>query len=119
MRINGSSPIFRWLEKYIQLAMVQADMDRDLSPLFDAVPGYIDGPQAHFMMNYVPGRTLGPSDMVIRTGPLFEPFWRLASRSVGYLASYPRKLEILPAERGAEVAWYAGLPYNRNARGYS
>lgn len=110
--INAGSKVLGWLTRYLGYALVYADSSNDIRALFDCVPGYLDGPEAHFHTHYEPGRPLGALDMIIRTNPLFEPFWRRAMESVRHFSEHPRKLELLPARPDAVVVDFAGLPTN-------
>lgn len=114
-QINKATGVFGWMMKYLKLAMIQADMNKSLTLLFDCVPGYIDGPQAYALTHYEPGRPIGLYSMIVRTSPFFEPFWQLAVNNMEYFAARRRKIAVLYSTDDADLAWINGLPYNKNS----
>lgn len=119
VQFDEKNPVFDWLVRYLKFALVQADADDDPGPLFDCVPGYIDGPQAYLLTHYKPGRTTSPAQMILRTSPLFEQFWRYALQHIRYFADYPKNIVILPPADDAFIVWLNGIPYNKNSAGVS
>lgn len=115
VQIDEKNPVFDWLMRYLKFALVQADADDNPAPLFDCVPGYIDGPQAYLLTHYKPGRTINPAQMIFRTSPLFEQFWRYALQHVRYFANYPKNIIILSPADDASIVWLNGIPYNENS----
>lgn len=115
MEINDKKEVYSWLIKYLDLALSQADADGDVSLLFTCVPGYIDGPQAYYMTNYEPGRTIGPSNMQIRTRYPYLGFWEYATGRIGYFRKYPKRLTVMASDDDVEIVWLNDLPYNRKA----
>lgn len=107
---------YHWLDKYINLCLVQADTNDDIHLLFDCVPSYIDGKQAYYTLNYEPGRPVGPSDMIIRTYEPFMKFWKDAIVKVRYFKNYPKRISIESAKKTDVIVWLNGLPYNKRAR---
>lgn len=114
--INEEKEFARWLSKYLDLSITQADTENNISILFDSVPGYIDGPQAYYLTNYEPGRPIGPADMIIRTNRLYESFWEYVKNKVRYFQKFPKKIIILESTTDAEIIWVNNLPYNKNVR---
>jgi hypothetical protein len=115
IEINEKKEIYSWLMKYLDLALSQADADKDTSLLFTCVPGYIDGPQAYYITNYEPGRTIGSSDMEIKTNYHYLKFWEYAINRVEYFKKYPKRIMVLASDNDVEIIWLNGLPYNKKA----
>ncbi len=117
VEINNSKQIFFWIEKYLDLVITQVDNDKDVSLLFTTVPGYIDGPQAHYITNYEPGRTIGPSDMKIKTNYPYLKYWEYAVHKINYFRKYPKKIMVLALNKNEddEIMWLNELPYNKKA----
>lgn len=115
VEINEKSKMHYWLSKYLEYSLTQADAEGDISILFDSVLAYIDGPQAYYITNYEPGRTIGPANMIIRTSRFFEKFWQYALRRISYFTNYPKKIIVLPQHRDAKIIWLNELPYNEKA----
>ena len=115
IEINNEKQIYSWLEKYLDLILTQVDTDEDISLLFASVPGYIDGPQAYYITNYEPGRTIGPSDMKIKTNYQYLRYWEYVKHRVKYFRKYPKKIMILESDDDAEIIWLNDLPYNKKA----
>ena len=114
VRINDEKQIYTWLEKYLDLTLRQTDVDGDISILFKTVPGYIDGPQAYYLTNYKPGRSVGPSNMKIKTNYPYLKYWEYAVRTVRYFREYPKKILVLEShDDDSEITWLDELPYNK------
>lgn len=115
IEINREKQIYSWLEKYLELVITQVDTDEDISLLFASVPGYIDGPQAYYITNYEPGRTIGPSDMKINTNYPYLRYWESVIHRVEYFRKYPKRIIVLAANDDAEIIWLNDLPYNKKS----
>ena len=111
-----NEPMFFWLYKYLRLCIDLADTKQDISVLFDSVPAYIDGPTAYYLLNYEPGRPIGPSDMIIRTSRPYSGFWKSVLEEIRYFKNYPKKIELAPANPDDQIVWMNGLPYNKKAK---
>lgn len=107
---------YDWLFRYIDLCKTYADTTGDISILFNAVPAYISGPQAYYMVNYEPGRPVGPADMMIITSKPFVKFWEAIIKEVRYYKDYPKRVEISIAKSKGRIIWIDRLPYNKTSR---
>ncbi|KEQ57434.1 Sugar-specific transcriptional regulator TrmB protein [Marine Group I thaumarchaeote SCGC RSA3] len=112
--ISGTD-IFIWFEKYLALCIREADSTGEISLLFDCVPAYIDGPHAYYLLNYEPGRPVGPSDMIIRTYKPYEVFWKTVTKEVQYFKKFPKKIWITHSRQEDEIIYQDNIPYNKNA----
>lgn len=108
--------IYDWLLRYLDLCKTYADTTGNVSILFSAVPAYISGPQAYYMINYEPGRPIGPADMIIITCKPFVKFWESVIREIRYFREYPKHIEISIAKSKHNIIWIDSLPYNKTSR---
>ncbi|MGI0021409.1 MAG: hypothetical protein ACRD9Q_00980 [Nitrososphaeraceae archaeon] len=92
IQANRENKFNRWLERYLELCKMQADIKNDISVLFDTVPGYVDGEQAYYLLNYEPGRPIGPANMIIKTYHPFLSFWNDAIKMIRYFKEYPKEI---------------------------
>lgn len=106
----------RWLQKYVELCKTYADTTDDVSVLFSGVQAYISGSQAYYMVNYEPGRPMGPADMIIATYKPFLKFWESVVEEVRYFKDYPKNLEIDLAKTSDKIVWIDRVPYNKKAK---
>jgi predicted transcriptional regulator len=114
--VNNEAGVYSWLVRYIELCKTYTDTTNDTAVLFKTVPAYIDGPQAYYMINYEPGRPVGPADMIIRTYEPYKKFWQSVLGDVRYFKEYPKKVEIAQARATDKVVLLEGVPYNKKAK---
>jgi len=107
---------YDWLLRYLDLCKTYADTTEDISILFNAVPAYISGPQSYYMINYEPGRPVGPADMKIITPKPFVKFWESVINEVHYFKKYPKRVEIDFAKSKGQIIWIERLPYSKTSR---
>jgi len=105
-----------WLLRYLDLCKMYADTTGDTSIIFNTVPAYISGPQSYYMVNYKPGRPIGPADMIISTWKPFVRFWESVIREVRYFSKYPKRIEIAIARSKYKIIWIDRIPYNKTSR---
>lgn len=113
---NKETKFYHWLERYLELCKMQADIKNDISILFDTVPGYVDGEQAYYLLNYEPGRPIGPANMIIKTYLPFLSFWNDAIKEIRYFKEYPKKVTLEIITKNEKLLWLNGIPYNKNAK---
>jgi|GEM_PF-2267742 len=109
-------PFHRWLRRYLQLCKTQADIKNDIAILFDTVPAYVDGDQAYYLLNYEPGRPIGPANMIIKTHEPFFSFWKSAINEIRYFKEYPKNVQLEVITKNEKILWLNGIPYNKNAK---
>lgn len=107
---------YDWFVRYLNTCKTYAYTTGDISILFNAVPAYISGPQAYYMINYEPGRPVGSADMKIITSKPFVRFWESVIDEVLYFKNYPKSVEIGIAKSKARIIWIDRLPYNKTSR---
>lgn len=107
---------YNWLIRYLDLCKTYADTTNDISILFNTVPAYIGGPQAHYIVNYEPGRPAGPADMSIITFKPFVNFWESAIREISYFRDYPKHVTVSLAKPKDRIVWIDKLPYKRTRK---
>ena len=114
--VNKKAGFYSWLSKYMEICILQADTRQEISLLFDFVPGYIDGPQAFYLLNYEAGRPVGPSDMIIRSYKPYQKFWKYVVSQVQYFNKYKKKIVFAEAKKEDELIRMEGIPYNKKAK---
>ncbi len=114
--INKEIRVYSWLSRYIELCRTYADTTNDISVLFRTVPAYISGPQAYYMLNYEPGRPIGPAEMIIMTYKPFLGFWESAVMQIRYFKEYPKSIDVNVAKATDEIIWIDRLPYSKKAK---
>lgn len=107
---------YGWFARYLNTCKTYADTTGDVSILFNTIPAYIGGPQAYYMVNYEPGRPVGPADMKIITPKPFVKFWESVINEVSYFKNYPKSVEIGIAKSKPRAIWVDSLPYNKTSR---
>lgn len=115
LMINETTDMFIWFEKYLGICLRESDSTGEISLLFDCVPAYIDGPHAYYILNYEPGRPVGPANMVIRTYKPYELFWEVVKEEIRYFKHFPKKIWIGQPIENNEIVYREGIPYNGNA----
>ncbi len=113
--VNEEKDLFTWFEKYLAICISEADSTGEISLLFDCVPGYIDGPHAHYILNYEPGRPAGPANMIIRTYGPYGLFWEFVKKEIEYFKKFPKNIWIEHVTDDREIVYQEGIPYNKNA----
>jgi predicted transcriptional regulator len=113
--VNNEANVYSWLARYIELCKTYVDTTNDTAILFRTVPAYISGPQAYYMINYEPGRPVGPADMIILTYKPFLQFWRSVTKQIRYFKEYPKNVEIDLAKPTDKIVWLDRFPYNKKA----
>ncbi|MEM3144050.1 MAG: hypothetical protein QXW91_05430, partial [Candidatus Nitrosotenuis sp.] len=106
---------YEWLVRYLNTCKIYASTTGDISVLFNAVPAHISGPHAYYMVNYEPGRPIGPSDMKITTPKPFVRFWESVINEVDYFKTYTRHVEIIAAKSKVPTIWIERLPYSKTS----
>lgn len=114
--VAKKSKFYEWLFRYLELTLVHADVKNEISILFDSAPAFMDGPHAYYIVNYEPGRPIGPSDMIIRTHKPYMEFWRVVLKNVRYFKEYPKRIKLLTIQKEEKIVWINSLPYNKNAK---
>lgn len=112
----GRTDVFIWFEKYLALCIREVDSTGEISLLFECIPAYIDGPHAYYLLNYEPGRPVGPSDMIIRTYKPYEVFWKSVTKEVQYFKKFTKKIWITHSRQEDKIIYQDGIPYNKNAK---
>lgn len=107
--------VYDWLLRYLDLCKTYADTTGDISILFNAVPAYISGLHAYYMVNYEPGRPMGPADMTIITPKPFVKLWKTVIKEVRYFRDYPKRIEIAFAKSKGRIIWIDRLPYSKTS----
>ena len=115
LMINETTDTFIWFEKYLGICLRESDSTSEISLLFDCVPAYIDGPQAYYILNYEPGRPVGPANMIIRTYRPYELFWEIVKEEIGYFKQFPKKIMMGQPMEEDEIVYREEIPYNKNA----
>jgi len=104
-----------WFVRYLDLVKTSIDSTGDISLLFNTVPAYISGPQAYYMINYEPGRPVGPADMLVLTYQPFLNFLESMILQLRYFKDYPKKIEVGLSKDG-EITWIDRIPYDKKAK---
>ena len=104
-----------WLLKYLEACKTHVDVTGDISMLFRAVPGYVDGPRAYYALHHEVGMPIGRSDMIIATMKPFINFWTSVITEVRYFREYGKGIKTALASPSARIVWFEGLPFNARA----